>query len=224
MSLSSKISLSIAFFAILCGVVDQASAACPTVTPMANFNPTRFIGTWYAIRRFSTIYNGFATSCIAMNSTVSNRNIYNLHLHNVFNQRRPILILGTLASTGVYNLKFQVGLSKWNFIQFKLLSYCQCLYSQLWDKIHHRGHWLHKLCSYVFLWNVAFCGICSSRLGFQSIQNFERDLSHNCCQRVESQKLELAKLCGCQSKWMRLNQMESKIFQCLKFINFGSQK
>lgn len=112
MSLVYKITLAIALFAFFYGGVDQASAACPVVTPMAGFNPLRFVGTWFAIRRFSTIYNGFASSCIAMNSTVSNRNVFSLHLHNVFSLRRPLLILGTLASTGVYNLKFQVGLSK----------------------------------------------------------------------------------------------------------------
>lgn len=123
MSLIIKISFTVAFFAIFFGAVDQASAACPTVTPMANFDASKFVGTWFAIRRYSTILNGFATSCITMNSTFSNQNIFSLQLNNLFSQRTPIRIVGTLLSNGIYNLKLQVGLGKFHTF-YEIIFFC----------------------------------------------------------------------------------------------------
>jgi lipocalin len=109
MTLKLKVALMFAVISVYHGYVD---CNCPTVTPMANFNAQSFLGSWFAIRRFSTIFNGFATSCIAMNATFANRNTFGLELLNIFSQRTPKRILGTLVSNGVFNIKFQVGLGE----------------------------------------------------------------------------------------------------------------
>lgn len=109
MSLKLKI---LCIFVIVVAFSTLSESQCPNVTPMANFSPTRFLGVWYAIYRYKTIFNGFRTSCIAMNATTSNRNVINLDICNLFSQRTPVRILGTLASSGVVNLKYQLGIGK----------------------------------------------------------------------------------------------------------------
>lgn len=101
---------SIASLFVLQGNVDQAAASCPATTPMVNFNPTNFIGTWYAIQRYKVLIDALATSCTTLNTTLSNQNVASLELCGLFRQRAPLRILGVLASNGVVNFKFRFGL------------------------------------------------------------------------------------------------------------------
>lgn len=112
MTFKVQILCSLVIFLVIQGCVDQTSAACPTVAPMANFNPQNFLGTWYAIKRYQTLVNALATSCTAMNLTLTNRNVFNLEICNLFKQRAPFKILGILLSSGIINYKFQIGASK----------------------------------------------------------------------------------------------------------------
>lgn len=108
MSLKLQI-LCVVFLVVLSGRIDQASAKCPAVAPMANFNPLKFAGSWYAIKRYQVLVDALAITCTSMNATVSNGNILNLELCNFWKRQANLRILGVLLSSGVVNYKFQFG-------------------------------------------------------------------------------------------------------------------
>lgn len=112
MTLKIRVLYSILIFLLIQGSIDQTSAACPIEARMANFSADNFLGTWYGFKRYETAVNALATSCTAMNSTLTDKYVLNLELCNLIHQQAPFKILGVFSSIGTIIYQFQIGEGK----------------------------------------------------------------------------------------------------------------
>jgi lipocalin len=111
MSFKVQILSSVFFYFVLQLCINQAEGNCPAVAPMANFDPTKFIGRWYAIQRYQVLTDALAASCTSMNLTMTG-NVLNLEFCNLLRQQAAFRIAAVLLSSGIINFKFRFGLSK----------------------------------------------------------------------------------------------------------------